>query len=172
MIFQGPLTLPYVDPWLLLLAGVLVSIAFGILFKKHPKDSHHHHCRGRKECFSDVEAEDLDGNDPYVKVSFGASSKYLHADSLKSGQFFVNFGALEVYFDQVTLAPEGAEIFLDCSFGSIKLYVPRSWTVVDKLRASLGGVDNNTGRAQPDENAPRLTLTGNVQLGGVEIQYI
>jgi hypothetical protein len=79
---------------------------------------------------------------------------------------------LEVYFDQATLDPNGAEIYLDCSFGAIKLYIPKHWQVIDSIHASLGGVENNTRLAKPAENAPKLTLTGNVSLGGIEIQYI
>lgn len=168
MIYQKPLDLPEISPWLLILTAVLVSIGFHILFRSKPKKCHSF-CQ---ENHFTQSGENLDGDNVYAKVSFGSSSKYLHSESLKSGQFYVSFGALQVYFDQAQLSPEGAEIFLDCSFGAIELFVPGHWNVRDSLHASLGGVENNRRIARVDENAPKLTLTGNVHLGGVEIHYI
>jgi predicted membrane protein len=181
MIYQGPLDLMEISTWILIVASIFASIGFEIFFGNHHKFSHpqkrewHHHKKydhhEPHERFNQVK-EDFDGNDLYAKVSFGSSSKYVHSDCLKSGQFFVSFGALEVFFDQAVLSPDGAEIFLDCSFGAITLYIPRSWRVQDNLHASLGGVENDAHSARPSENAPLLILTGNVSLGGIEIKYI
>lgn len=168
-IYQQPLGLLVISPWLLLLAAVLASIGFSCIFHPHPNFSHYSH--GGMESFNET-VENVDDNNPYSKVTFGASSKYLHSDCLKSGQFFVSFGALEIFFDQAQLSPEGAEMFLDCKFGAIKLYVPKHWRVRDNLHASLGGVDNDLRMAQPTEDAPQLTLSGDVQFGAVEIHYI
>ncbi|UOO37050.1 hypothetical protein IZU99_07175 [Oscillospiraceae bacterium CM] len=171
LIYQQPLGLYFISPWLLILAAVLVSIGFHIIFRKHSKPpcctSYAHHGEAHYET-----VEDIDDNNPSVRVSFGASSKYLHANALKTGQFSVSFGALDVYFDQVQLDLEGAQLFLDCSFGAIKLYFPKTWHIVDSLSASLGGVSNDTRFSKPGPGAPTVTLTGNVSLGGVEIYYV
>ncbi|MEL4106115.1 hypothetical protein AAFA46_04635 [Oscillospiraceae bacterium WX1] len=171
LIYMHPFALPLISPWLLILAAVLVSIGLHIIFRRQPKPpcctSYAHHGEERYHTI-----EDIDDNNPSVKVSFGASSKYLHADALKTGQFSVSFGALDVYFDQVQLAAEGAQLFLDCSFGAIKLYFPKTWRIVDSLSASLGGVSNDTRFSKPASGAPTVTLTGNVSLGGVEIYYV
>ena len=168
MLYQNPLELYPISPWLLLLAAVLLSIGFHTIFHRHPKKS----ICGSRDFDRNRTIEDIDDNNPYVKVSFGSSSKYLHGDSLRTGQFYCNFGALEVYFDQVTLSPEGAELFLDCHCGAITLFVPRTWRVVDKLNSSLGSVKDEQRRAAPAEGAPVLTLTGSVSLGALEIQYV
>lgn len=168
MLYQHPLALYIISPWLLLLAAVLLSIGFHIIFPKHPNK---HRCK-RLEGDEYKTVEDIDDNNPYVRVSFGSSSKYLHGDSLKTGQLFCNFGALEVYFDQVTLDREGAEIFIDCSCGTVTLFIPRTWRVIDKMHASLGSVKNESRRANPGDDVPVLTLVGNVSLGAVEIQYV
>lgn len=169
VIYEQPLNLISISIWQLIVAAVFISIGLTIIFKKRPRKSYYRHEDDR---YFTQTSESIDDNNPYTKISFGSSSKYLHTDCLKSGQFFVSFGALEVYFDQAQLSPQGAEIFVDCSFGSISLYVPKSWRVIDKLNVSLGGVENNTHFATRDENAPTLTLTGNVHLGGIEIKYI
>jgi hypothetical protein len=167
-IFQQPLNLFIISPWLLILSAILLSIGFHIIFRKHSK------CQYVKRHGDDdyTTIEEIDDNTPYVKVSFGASSKYLHADALKGGQFHCSLGELKVYFDQVQLHPDGAEIYVDCSLGAISLYFPRTWRVVNRLHGGLGGVNEDTQRNTPDPNAPQLVVTGNVSLGAVEIHYI
>lgn len=177
MIYQQPLQLVKISVWLLLLAAVLAGTGCSFLFHSRLHPHYHSDWKNWDDSHSGSgnlthTSENMDDNNPCVKINCGASSKYLHADSLTGGQFFVSFGALEVFFDQAQLSPEGAGLFLDCSFGAIKLYIPKEWQVVDHLRTSLGSVENDVRMARPGENAPRLTLTGNVQLGSVEIHYI
>lgn len=170
-IYQNPLSLPDISIWLLVSAAVFAAIGFSILFRIKPKSHVFVGCAGDHHHYNPV-VENVDDNNPSAKVNFSSASKYLHADCLKGGQFNVSFGSLEVYFDQAVLDPNGAEIFIECSFGAVKLYIPRSWRVVDKLQASLGGVENKNRYATPDPNSPVLTLTGNVSLGEVAIEYI
>lgn len=169
MVFWEPLGLVEITPWMLILAAVLTSIGFGLIFHKKRKCKVDVHPSGEAVI---SEGETIDDNHPYAKVQFGSSSKYLHADALESGRFVSSFGELDVFFDQVQLSPAGAEIFLDCNFGSIKLNIPKNWQVVDDLHVTLGEFTNNRRTASLTENAPRLTITGNVQFGGVEISYI
>jgi hypothetical protein len=169
MIYKEPLNLPEIQTQLLLLSSVLASIGFSILFRAKPKKKVFD-CGANKNFSKSTET--IDDNNPYAKVNFGASSKYVHSDCLKSGNFSVSFGALEVYLDQAQIDPNGAEIFIDCSFGGIEMYIPRHWRVVDNLQVNLAGVDNNTRLAKIDENSPVLTLSGNIQLSGVEIKYV
>jgi len=173
MIYQQPLNLQEISTWVLLTSAGLASMGLSIIFRGSTHRFKHvssHSC-GRSEQFNQTK-ENIDDNNPYAKVAFGSASKYLHSDCLKSGQFIMSFGALEVYFDQAKLSPEGAEILVDCSFGEIKLFVPRSWQVIESMHTTLGSVTNDNRMNRPDENAPRLTITGNVQFGSVEIHYI
>ncbi len=167
-IFQIPLHLYIISPWLLILAAVLLSSGFQMIF--HKNSEYKYAKRHGKEEYRTI--EDIDDNNPYAKVSFGSSSKYLHADSLKSGQFYCSFGALELYFDQVVLDPNGTEVYLDCSFGSIELFIPKTWRVVDKLHSSVGSVKDESRRGTPGADAPVLTLIGNISFGSVEIVYV
>ena len=174
MIYQHTLGWYIISPWLLILAAILVSTGFHIIFGRQTKCRYEDRHDGHVDRFVDDghrTMEDVDGNNPYVKLSFGSSSKYIHADALKSGQFTCSFGALSVYFDQAQLDPDGAEIYLDCSFGEIKLYCPREWKIVDKLKASLGGVRNDL-RSGSAPDSPTVVLTGGTSLGSIEILYI
>jgi hypothetical protein len=105
-------------------------------------------------------------------VTLSSASKYLHSECLQGGRLISNLGVLEVYFDQVQLSPDGAELFIDCNLGSINLYIPRHWNVVDNINLCLSVVSNNTEHLKLSENAPQLTLAGNVVLSDVKILYI
>lgn len=172
MIYWEPLDLVRISPWLLILVAILLSISFSIIFPHRRKHNHHILCHTNFKQDSIGSSENLDGNNPCVKSSFSSNSKYLHSDSLKNGEFAASFGELSVYFDQATLSPEGAEVFLDCSFGSLVLYIPKTWKVIDKLQATLGNIENKNRFAATAENAPTLTLKGGVRFGEIEINYI
>jgi Predicted membrane protein (DUF2154). len=170
-IYQQPLHLAEISVWLLLLAAVLASAGFSMIFH-----SHHHHWGNRDwhdhwDGHARIE-ENIDGNDVVAKASFSESCKYLHAESLKSARLVSSFGKLSVYFDQVRLSPEGAEAFVDVSFGEMVLYLSKNWRVVDNVHAGLGSVNNDIRNIPPEADAPTLKLTGNVSFGNLEIHYV
>jgi len=110
-------------------------------------------------------------NNPRISVQFGGGSRYLHANALETVELDCSFGGLEVYFDHVTLSPNGAEAFVECKFGAIELYVPADWHIIDNMSSSLGGVEY-TGRESSNENSPTLKVTGNVSFGAVEVHRV
>ena len=79
---------------------------------------------------------------------------------------------MEVYFDNVTLAPGGAEVSVNCSFGSVEIYVPSHWRVIDDLNASLANAEVSRKLQNNDADAPTLRVTGSVSLGNVEVKRI
>jgi len=113
-----------------------------------------------------------DPNNPYISVSFGGASRYLHADNLETADFNCSFGSLEVFFDNVTLSPNGAEVDVSCSFGNIEIYVPPHWRVIDDLNSSLASAEVSRKLQNNDADAPTLRITGDVSLGNVEVKRI
>jgi len=173
IVFQVPFELPYIKPWLLILASVLASAGLSILLPRKHKIRECGNYSHSGDHHPQMRTEDGDNdNNPVININFGAVSRRLHANSLETAQLHCRFGALEIFFDQAELSPNGAEATLDCSFGAIKLLVPKHWRITDKVNCSLGGIDVDNRYAAPAENAPQLTLTGNVSLGGIEVRYI
>jgi len=193
-IFQVPLELPAITFWPLVLVTVLVTAGLHVLIPQ--KRFKFKYSRGKnatiytnnkgvmssERIISGDDGDDYnekggqiyesgDENNPCISVQFGGGSRYLHADSLETVELDCSFGGLEVYFDHVTLSPNGAEAFLSCKFGAIELYVPSHWRIVDNMSASLGGVDIKN-RREIDEDAPTLKITGNVSFGGVEVHRV
>lgn len=191
-IFQEPLGFPIINLWpTLVLVTLLTTIGLHILlpnrwFHKH-KDadvvfgfSHEGDIGDTSEkykTYDGINAEasvDESGgeNNPRISVQFGGISRYLHADALETAHLECNFGSLEVYFDNVTLSPNGADVYISCKFGNIELYVPCEWRVVNDVTASLGNAEVPAVRREKAEDAPVLRLRGNVSLGNMEIHMI
>ena len=179
---------PHVSIWVLIVAAGLASAGIGLLFPQRPP-------RGKVVIGSfcgdddDWDEDDWDednnsrrqqararmggiDNNPYVGVSFGHTSRYLHADKLQTATLSCNFGGMDIYFDQVELDPNGATVNLDCKFGGIDIFVPRHWRVDEQISCTIGGVDINTRRAMPTADGPQLVITGHVLCGGVDIWYV
>lgn len=181
IVFQEPLGFRYLHHWTLLLASVLATIGLFILLPKKQfriegtwggYHDQRHRSRGGIHQPQMTPTDGGSDNNPSVSVNFGAVSRYLHADCLETAQLYCNFGALEVFFDQSQLSPNGAEAALTCSFGAITIFVPKHWRVIDRINCTLGGVDLDNRFAAPEENAPQLTLTGSVSLGGIEVRFV
>lgn len=168
MIYSKPLMLIYISPWLLISSAVLISISFSLLFPRRPGRAALSH-DGAKHI--SLINENIDDNNPYAKVILSSNSKYLHSECLQSGHFISYLGVLEVYFDQVQLSIEGAELFIHCNLSSINLYIPKHWNVVDNIHLYLGEVSYSTEHTKLSENVPQLILAGNVVLGDVKILY-
>lgn len=173
LIFQQPLGWPALSWWILIIGAILLSIAFYFLFKSRPHSSYIKYCHPHHGQEGVDINEDGDENHPVISVKLGAAVRYLRAESLERASLSVSLGSMEVYFDHVTLSPNGAEAFLDCRLGAIELFIPRNWPVINNVNGSMGGIDfKNAGLASPDNTLPSLRLMGNVSMGGVEVTYI
>jgi len=150
-IFQVPLGLPFLSFWMLVLVTLLITCGFHVLlprrfrtdsnFNFNWNDGSKNRHRIRSGEARDDETDGLveegdDENNPYIRVKFGHVCRYLHSECLETAELYCSCGAMEVFFDQVELHPDGAEINVNCNLGSIEIYVPGHWNVVSKLSAS------------------------------------
>ena len=115
--------------------------------------------------------ESGDDNNPSISVQFGGISRYLHSAALESASLSCNFGSLEVYFDNVTLSPNGADVDVSCNFGSVELFVPKNWKIEGDLSATLGNAEINGMRGQP-QDGPELRINGATSFGSIEVNRV
>ena len=172
IIYAKPLGVTNLTPWTVLLAALFGSIGLSILFHKRKYSDFHfqNNCRHNKnENFKNV-INSPDENVISFGVSFGASVKYVNSQELRKANLSANFGSLKVYFDNAGLSQEGAEINFNISFAEVKMYVPKTWNLVNNINVSLGGVEEKNSRGKSE--GPVILLTGNVSFSGVEIIYV
>lgn len=160
----------HVSLWAVLLVAILLSIGFSVLFRRKkphgPKGWHEN-----DENFEQV-INSPDGSDVYAKTHFGSAIKYINTDNLVHGFLDVRCGAMKVFFDNAKIADgQTAEVQISLSFGAIELYIPRGWTVVDQLHKRMSGIEEKGAPQQLAPDAPKLVLTGDVDVSGLTIIY-
>ncbi|MDR3084848.1 MAG: hypothetical protein LBU47_00875 [Christensenellaceae bacterium] len=169
-LWHGSLGLPIIELWVLGVSALLLFLGLEAIFHRKGEHAWHHGADGDWNDHTSL-SEGTDENHPYIQLSFGKTSRFLHADALESGRLSVSFGELLVYFDQVTLKDGQAQIQMDASFGAMQLFVPKEWEIVNNLGAGFGAVKDFTSKNRPAEGAPKLILNGDASFGEIRIQY-
>lgn len=105
-----------------------------------------------------------------ISASFTDRTRYVRSSNFTKGAIANSFGSLRVYFDQSTFNPNGAKLDVNCSFGQVVLYLPHNINVINNISSTLGGLDDDFNRSS--QNAPTLTINGDVAFGNIKIVYI
>lgn len=173
IIYAKPWGIENLVPWPILLTALFGSVGLSIIFKKarfHVK----YKKRGTPLKGEDINVsattQTTEDNTFESRVSFSACSQYINSTSLQRAYLSCSFGAMQVYFDNAQLHPDGAVVEVNCSFGGMEIYIPKTWNVIDNIQSTLAGVDEKNRRTGGD--GPTLTLTGDVKFSGVEIIYV
>ncbi|MEY8518034.1 hypothetical protein AALC25_14245 [Lachnospiraceae bacterium 29-84] len=151
----------------ILLAALLGTIGLNLIFKK--KSYFEITKKDWAEKGELMEAEE-DGR-VECSISFGSTTKYIDSRQFQSADLVSTFGSMIVYFDQVVMAGDRAEVHVDISFGNIELYIPGNWKAILDVDTSFGDVEEK-GNYRVAKGEDTLYVTGNVSFGGLEIHYI
>jgi predicted membrane protein len=158
----------------LFLSAFLLSVAFTIMFRR--KHGHfHEHLRDHRHMMDgehfDKIINDHDESDVEVDVRLGSTIKYINSDNFESAKIKCYLGAVKVYFDSAKLGKKNeAEIYIDALMSGIELYIPKDWTVVNNTSNTMSGV--NEKNAPHSDGKKTVTLSGNLNMSGVEIIYV
>ena len=182
IIFDEPLGITAITPWVILVAAFLFTVAFDMMFPYHKKHYKHHHGDHNFDKYSSTISEDVDG---YIRhgVTFASATKYVRSKNLVEADLSARFGALNVSFEAFLgsnllsiLSFEGAEVpskqidvSCDASFGNIYLYLPRNWKVINKVSASFGGCDDKAINSNPDNADVTCTIVGSASFGEIRL---
>ncbi len=164
--YENLLHLEKVNTWSLILAAILLSIGFSIIFKGRAYKYNFTKRIDKK----DFPTENIDDNNVSSSVVFGGSTKYFNCPNLQRAQIRCSFGGLSAYFDGCTLSPEGAVIDLDLSFSGVELYIPKNWKVICNVDCFLGGLSEKNKASEPSNG--EIILNGRASFSGIEIIYI
>jgi len=170
ILYDYELGITAITPWPVLGAAFLGTIGLSMLFRGRRR--HWYYYQGEKKSREEFEKiiNEEDGNRVFFRNSFGASTKYINSDNFEFAQLESSFGGIKLYFDNAIIQKGNATVQMDVNFSGVELYIPSTWTVVNQLHSTLGGVEekgknNSTG-------LPTLTLLGNVEFSGVTIIYV
>lgn len=158
-----------ITPWPVLLAALLGSIGFSMIFGGKKKKIYKEKFRSSHNATCDTVEQDY-GEEVKCAVSFGSIVKYIKSENLKTVNASVSFGSASIYLDNAK-APSGEVVInIDSSFGGVELFVPKNWFVTNNMQNSFGGIDienNNNGA-----NEVNVILIGSASFAGVSVTYI
>lgn len=173
IIYSEQLHIERLTPGPVLIAALFLTIGCSILFRRRWMPPHW----GRKwrdnrnTVDTEGDSEGVShGDSVNCSALFGSKTEYLHSPNLHYAELTSTFGGMKVYFDRAMLANNAATANLSCSFGVIELFIPHDWKVVERVNCAFGDISKKNRPGVLGSNV--LTLTGNVNFGGVSIIYI
>ncbi|MDR1793844.1 MAG: hypothetical protein LBR25_00400 [Erysipelotrichaceae bacterium] len=170
-----------ISTWNMILISLLLAIGLSLIFRKRKSwvsvGGYHSGVDGdyikskvedklRDKFVNTTTMEDLEGESVYGSVSFGDALKYVYSQSLEEAHFDCSLGAMKLFLDNAKLKDDQATLHLECSLGSIIVYVPMSWRIINNLSVVLG--EGDTGNDHVTGDAPTLIVTGSVNLGSIK----
>jgi predicted membrane protein len=96
----------------------------------------------------------------------GVKRKY-SASVFRRGEVEAFMGGAELDFRDAIMESDEARLDVTAVMGGVKIRVPRTWNVVNRVKPVLGGVDEHTSSANGNK---RLVIEGTVLMGGLEIK--
>lgn len=120
-------------------------------------DKHKSHCTADGEHFE-------------CSTSFGEDTQYITLPRLRSGHASVSFGELTVDLSGCDEIAPDCSIDANCSFGELRLLVPKQYRVEHSKRTAFASIDIH---GQPDYDAKQTVyVDANVSFGEISIHYI
>jgi predicted membrane protein len=171
IIFDKPLGIEAITPWIVLIVAVMLTVAFNMLFPKRHRHHHHHDEIDFGHKFTESTSTD---NDEYVmhSMKFGSATKYVRSQNLKEADLRSQFGELSVFFDGAQVPGGKVYIHVNASFGEMQLFIPAGWKLENKVKVSLGDCTDRGTNVIPADNAVVCVIEGSVSFGELEINRI
>ena len=180
IIFDKELGIENLTPWPVLAAALFGTIGLNMIFrKKHSEnfwterrhwDTNGEHCERVYGTHQSVDETNVNDTTFESEVVFSSSVKYITSQTLQYGSIESVFSNTTIYLDNANLCEGHAVIKISSVFGKTTLFVPKEWSVEQKLSKVFGGA-NERGRCVPT-GVNRLVIEGEMVFGNLEIVYV
>lgn len=176
------LGLEAITPWPVLGAALLGTIGLSILFPNRKWNARRNGgsegTRTGAETGADggsgegvrTDAETTADGEVWFSNSLGESVKYLTGVEIRQVHLKNSFGSMLIYFDNAIPHDGAAEVFVQNSFGSMELFVPKEWKVLLNVETAFGNAEEKGNYTPAEENT--LRIQGNVSFGDLQIHHV
>jgi predicted membrane protein len=170
IIFDKPLGIEAITPWIVIIAAILLTIAFNMIFPTKKHGWHKKQSDWSKGKFTENSSEDENGRFIMHSTKFGSSTKYIRSNQLEQADLSSQFGQLSVFFDQAQVPTGNVTINVSASFGEMDLYIPKNWNVHNKVNASFGDCDDRCSQfCEVTEDQVQCVINGSVSFGELQL---
>lgn len=175
LIFDDILGFREISSGTVMVVALLLSIGFSYLFpqKQHQEKKEmkwDDYENGDKVGEHQRVVEETTESSVYCSNTFGATTKYINSNNLQRATLDCSFGEIKAYFDNAVVQNPSIEICVHVSFGSVELYIPREWTLVQNANVFAGSVSEKNRNCS--DGRPVVELVGEVNFGAVTIIYV
>ncbi len=172
IVYDKPLGIEELTPWTVLGVAALGSCGLSFLFPKKKENGHFYtgECEQHRHMHQDYYADAEEDGYIRQRTKFGSTTKYVNCNDFRRADLECSFGAMAVYFDKAVVKSGKAHISVQVSFAGVELYIPKEWTVINAVNASMGRAEEKN-RNYPDGSVV-LTIDGTVRCAGVDIIYV
>lgn len=168
IIYNKELGIEELTPAPVLIAAAFGTIGLSLIFQGNfPYHSNSHN--SNKDCKFVVLDED-DESHITQKTLFGGITKYINSDDFKQANLECTCGSMEIYFDKAHIKSEKAVVQINAACSSIELFVPKEWTIENRLSTTFSGIDEKNNNCS--DNSITLVLTGEITLSNITITFI
>ncbi len=116
----------------------------------------------------------FNGNVLRENVAFSGINRRIDSPTFEGADLNCSFGELKVDLRGATISTPNREaiVYINASFGAIKLRIPETWKVVVHGTALFGAYEDKTvpPRPVPGIDPPTVVIRGNAAFGAVEIE--
>lgn len=102
-------------------------------------------------------------------ATFGSSETRAESQTFRGARLNATFGGLRLDLRGAKVAPDGATVTANATFGGIEILVPADWRVRVDGSGLLGGFESRA-PAPAEGQAPALVVRGSATFGGVEVK--
>ncbi|MCL2558077.1 MAG: hypothetical protein FWE09_06325 [Treponema sp.] len=155
--FGEALSLPGLPSLALIVAALFLVAALEALFPRRPIDP------GARRAKAET------GSNFSLSGIFMRENCRLPPGVLESARIQCSFGKIKINFEQVEPKNGAATVYVNCGFGRVRLIMPKHWIIENETNCAIGMLWIGGNASEADENAPRITLTGNVSFGSLEV---
>ena len=167
ILYDDFLPFTILTPFSVLAAAVLGSIGLSFLFPNHspykPDISFHFD--------SDASAYQNE-SDVNCSIAFAGCTKYFESKDFRRAYLKCSFGTLKAYFDHAEIIGTSADIYVDNSFGETNLFLPKEWDVHIDASTTFGDITEIHKSPSISDDAPLVSIHGNISFGDCKIFYI
>jgi predicted membrane protein len=162
---------------LVLLAALLLTMGFGMLFSTKRRKRKKHGYTVTYDINKDHGSDDSDDSDGEGKTrhfsaggSLASHTVYVDCKNFCPSAVENNLGACVVYFENVEEYAGNKTLRIDNNLGAMTINVPSAWHVVTSIDNNLGDVKVPANEA--GEGAPALFIEGDNNLGAISIKFV
>lgn len=166
IVYAKQLGITQLVPWTILGAAVFISVGLSLLF--HARFIHLNHLRLATPSSGKASSAQVK-----IDAKMVSTIRYVRSENFKEAAITASMASLKVYFDDTLIKGDSAVINIHGSLSGIELYVPKTWDIIVQVEPVLSGIEEKGGGVTVAETArPRVYLKGDLNLSGLEINYI